>query len=48
MNMGQWGAGIGVPVQCCMECNIPPCYAHVPALFSVVIKASYQCIVESV
>ena len=27
---------------------IPPCCARVPALFSVVIKASYQCIVESV
>ena len=21
MNMGQGGAGIGVPVQCCTECN---------------------------
>ena len=31
-----------------LELLIPPCCAHFPALFSVVIKASYRCKAESV
>ena len=31
-----------------LDLLIPPCYTHIPALFSVVIKASCHCIVESV
>ena len=50
-SLGHGDAWIGVPVRCYMECNnllIPPCCAHIPALSSVVIKSSHQCIVESV